>query len=259
MTNFAQGSPRYVAFPARLSFLPSYMESDQPYLAKLGGYVDGGYVVDYRSVLMAKWLISGGVGSNVQFESDFLDINPDVDVTMIDPTVSVARMLCRCVYHGLRKDRSGLRSLCDTLTYLRVARGTKLVRQYLGPTFSIVHAMNASAARSTEGDSRDVFLKLDIEGAEYSVLEDVLKIGHRLAGVAIEFHDLNDDSNASALGEFLDRLGFRIIHVNINDGGMVQGDPSIIEMSLRPGEGLQWPDAFGGGAFLRNSRVRFER
>jgi hypothetical protein len=48
--------------------------------------------------------------------------------------------------------------------------------------------MNASAARSTEGDSRDVFLKLDIEGAEYDVIDDMLSSGIRPRQVLIEFH-----------------------------------------------------------------------
>jgi len=248
----------YVGYPKSLTFLEPHLSKQECYLAKLGGYVDGGYVVDYRACLMTSHLVSGGVGSNVHFESDFLDINPDVLVTMIDPTVSVTRMLLRAGYHCFRKNASGLRSFSDTLTYLRVAQGATLVRRYLGDGYNVSQVLGDQSSGVGHKDPvRDVFIKLDIEGAEYGILDDLLGVAHRLNGMCIEFHGLNDGRNVSDLRRFVEELRFHIVHININDACMADGIPSVVEISFSPREAMYWPERFGSASYLRNSRLAF--
>ena len=39
------------------------------------------------------------------------------------------------------------------------------------------------------------FLKLDIEGSEYSLLEDISSLAHLFSGIALEVHDLDERSH----------------------------------------------------------------
>ena len=62
---------------------------------------------------MSQIFISGGVGSDVRFESDFYEINHDVKVVLIDLNVSVAKMFFRPFYLFLKPNESGFRSLSE--------------------------------------------------------------------------------------------------------------------------------------------------
>ena len=109
----------FLEYPSELSFIKQYLTDNNPnFSSKLGGYKDGSYVADYRSIFMSQFLFSGGVGSNVRFESDFYEINKELKVVLIDPTVSVTRMFIRAFYHFLKPQESGFRSLSEVLNYL---------------------------------------------------------------------------------------------------------------------------------------------
>ena len=53
----------------------------------LGSDGDGGYVTSKAAVMNSNLLISFGMGNNIDFESDFLKLNPDAHVVIIDHSV----------------------------------------------------------------------------------------------------------------------------------------------------------------------------
>jgi len=106
-----------IQVPENLGFINKHLASNHPYLVKLGGFKDGGYVADYFALIKSKLLVSGGVGSNVRFESDFYDVNQQVNIVLVDPTVSVVRMIVRGFYHFVKKGQSGFRSLSEVMNY----------------------------------------------------------------------------------------------------------------------------------------------
>jgi FkbM family methyltransferase len=80
---------------------------------------------------------------------------------------------------------------------------------------------------------RDIFLKIDIEGAEYRTLEDILAHEDRITGAAIEFHDI--DLNRDRISRFFSSLkSLRITNVHANNfgGADANGDPLVIEVTL---------------------------
>jgi hypothetical protein len=81
----------------------------------------------------------------------------------------------------------------------------------------------------------DLFLKMDIEGAEYRTLEDVLRDADRIAGAAVEFHDL--DSQWDRFAALMDAMlgPFAVAHLHGNNcAPLVAGSatPTVVEVSF---------------------------
>ena len=82
------------------------------------------------------------------------------------------------------------------------------------------------------GDNKDIVLKVDIEGDEYMVLNEINKNSDKLNLVIIEFHNLQ--KNLKKLKNFLKKTKLRNIHISINNYGKISsyGVPEVIEMTL---------------------------
>jgi hypothetical protein len=78
-----------------------------------------------------------------------------------------------------------------------------------------------------------ILLKVDIEGWEYGILDQIVEWQDSFSGLVIEFHDV--DTNKAKIQSFLDelrRLRVVWIHGNNLGGTDTDGDPVVIEMAL---------------------------
>lgn len=223
-----------IEIPKNLIFIKQHFFTDHKYLVKLGGFKDGGYVADYFSLIKSRILISGGVGSNVRFESDCYDVNQELQIILVDPTVSILRMIVRAIYHFIKKGQSGFRSLSEVLNYLFLVRQSKLIKKFLGSEYTINDILKT---QRVQPKGKCIFVKLDIEGAEYDLLSDIINVKEKLTGVCIEFHDLHYQENRDKLASFLAELRFLIVHVSVNEVCLTEGNyPSVLEISLVPSD-----------------------
>ena len=91
-------------------------------------------------------------------------------------------------------------------------------------------------------------MKVDIEGSEYRVLDQIVANANRLTGLVIEFHevDLMRDQISGFLRQIKKDLLLCHIHANNCAGVDDRGDPIAIEVSLvskallKPGEGSEF-------------------
>jgi hypothetical protein len=240
-----------IDIPKELEFLREYFTEDNIYQVKLGGFKDGGYVSDYRSILNSDILISGGVGSNVRFESDFYEINNKLKVILIDPTVSILRMFVRSFYHFTRKEQSGFRSLSEVFNYLYFKNKSTLIKKYLNTDFNISSLLNKFSCKKNS-----VFLKLDIEGFEFELLDNIILNKQYFTGVCIEFHNLEIFENYSKLNSFVKALEFQILNISVNEVCLNKdGFPSVLEISFLPKSDNNWPKSFNKEYYLQNSNA----
>ena len=85
---------------------------------------------------------------------------------------------------------------------------------------------------------------MDIETAEYKVLEDIFKTQKNIVGMAIEFHKIDEYSNEFNL--LIDKIlkDFYIVHSHGNNYGKLFGKnnfPSIIELTFMKKEYVESP------------------
>jgi hypothetical protein len=204
-------------------------------LIRMGRDHDGGYVLDERSIMNAEALISFGINDDWSFEEDFRARN-EAPVYAYDGKVSTGyfgAMLVKCFSSPskLRNIPHWLRTIRE---YRQFFRGdVRHIQKYVGETDTDHFASlpGILASHLPQSDSK-FFLKIDIEGWEYRILEDILNIAHRLTGLAMEFHDV--DLHLDKITSFVERLPLSVCHIHANNYSPIgrTGCPYVIEMSF---------------------------
>jgi hypothetical protein len=201
---------------------------------RLGRSYDGGYLVDVRDVLAADSVIGLGIYDDWSFERAFAARN-DVPVLAYDGSVSASHFAWR-IYRALLnvQPRVFLRSVGLFVDYLRFFSGRRshfksfVASTELTPSVSINDVFDELRKR---GLFRP-FLKVDIEGAEYAVLDELVANDRITTGLAIEFHDCV--KHIEEIGQFVERYGLRLVHVHANNFSPVSPDgvPDALELTF---------------------------
>lgn len=217
-------------------------------LIRLGRDFDGGYVVSAASIDAATVLVGMGINDDWSFESDFAARLPRARIVGIDGSVSTERFrtLSRdaAIDAGraaLRLDRArGRHGLREARRWYRTARGFRAFFSEPGHHFIPRYLGHrdldwAGLVRSHLDDDSAIFVKMDIEGAEYEVLPDIVSDHARITGCAIEFHDCG--ARWSEFVSAMDALSehFVVAHLHGNNWApLVPGTalPSVMEVSL---------------------------
>jgi hypothetical protein len=223
--------------PANLSFLaPSRVES----LIRVGRANDGGYVIPSFCPQRVDTLVSFGVSTDWSFEEQFRRLNPRARIQMYDHTVS-ERKFRRSFQKGLVKLAMGRLSVRELLERFRLWRAFRAFR-----ASGAAHFEERICGRwEREGDSTlervfgrtqssNVFLKVDIEGSEYGIIDDILRYAPRIRATVIEFHDT--EGQRAKFCDSVKKLQrcFEIVHLHGNNFGPRGRDnlPEVLELTL---------------------------
>jgi hypothetical protein len=227
--------------PSNLIFLAP-LESEG--LARVGSpHTDGGYVVPDAAVRESDALISFGVGTHWSFESHFNQLNPTAEIHAYDHTVGEPRFR-RDYQRGLVKFLLVRTSLADLRKRWHIWRSYRAFFPSRATHFQeeIHHRGTKSTYASIDKvfartRSQRIFLKIDIEGCEYSIIDDVLRYADRITCIAIEFHDTEAlrDTFCSAVKRW--QRAFHIVHLHGTNLNHVAPDglPNCVEMTFAPG------------------------
>jgi hypothetical protein len=80
-------------------------------------------------------------------------------------------------------------------------------------------------------NKKPIFLKIDIEGYEYRILDEIKLNSDLLSGMVIEFHKISD--HIDEIRNFINNFELKLIHVHPNNNRVDdQGNPRAIEMSF---------------------------
>ncbi|HZV84169.1 MAG TPA: hypothetical protein VFF48_04200 [Brevundimonas sp.] len=194
---------------------------------RVGSYFDGGYVVSPAAVAGATLLISMGINDDWTFEEGFRRLNR-VPMLCFDHTVGF-RLWARAFLRGLIKRRP--RDMVKYLSYRRFFRGeVEHRKQAVGYD---ADGGVSLASILAETDSNDLFLKADIEGAEYRILETITAHSERFAGITMELHfvDLHRDRITDWIRS-LPNHAVTALHPNNFGGVDERGDPLTVEITL---------------------------
>lgn len=216
-------------------------------LVRLGRPYDGAYVVPRRALMAARHLLSIGVNDDWSFDRDAAAMNPAMRLTGVDATTTVWYVLRRglrfraeylAAWATGRKDKC--RFLTSRMPSVRDYRGFwgrhTLIHKFLAPqsgpaTVALGDLMSAASAAQP---APSVFLKIDIEGAEFGLLDDIVAASDRLTGLAMELHDV--PAHQERVSEFLAALRAHLVlvhvHANTYDGVDEQTQlPRVLELT----------------------------
>ncbi|MFA7238414.1 MAG: FkbM family methyltransferase [Phycisphaeraceae bacterium] len=223
--------------PEKLNFLTPLAWEE---LIRVGNANDGGYLIPESIVKQTRFLVSMGVCLDWSFEEDFLRIVPGIGVHAYDHTVSVWTIR-RFALFGVIKCLIGKSSFHEVRRRMRVLKSygeffTKQATHYQERICDKAQFnFDATADRVMErAQTNNVFIKMDIEGWEYQVIDDILKHSERIIGLAVEFHDTM--SRRSAFIQAVEKLleKYQIAHIHGNNWSPVGDDglPDVLELTF---------------------------
>jgi hypothetical protein len=192
-------------------------------LARIGSTNDGGYVVPLDAVREADALLSLGLSHDWTFERDFTKHNATAVINCYDHTVSLRTAFQYSIGQLLRfvlQPRTrAFRRAFTWIDYLLFFRTNKIhFRQRIWRDNENDSATVGDAFGRLPANSQ-VFVKMDIEGGEYRVLDDLLRRSRNIVAIAIEFHDV--DILPSLFNSLIEKIkqDFYIVHIHGNNMG----------------------------------------
>ena len=186
-------------------------------LIRLGSENDGGYLTCPKSVIDSKNLISIGIDTNWEFEKDFLRKNIAAKIICYDGQINFMYILKFFVLQFLK-------TIVLKNSYSIFKRSFKNLFEYNYLLKRKLNFVNKNVGLKNGIDFKDIirnkekiFLKIDIEGSEYRILEDILKVQNKIEGLVIEFHDY--DLHKQIITDFISLFSLKLIYISINEVG----------------------------------------
>jgi FkbM family methyltransferase len=147
----------------------------------------GGWVVDLDSINDGDVIICGGVGEDISFEEELLKYK-DITIIEIDPTEKSHRFLETRLNSKMKLIKGAIES--DDKTHVKIYKNKfpDYVSESVNTSHSYVydefHESEVISIKKLKEEYKPSFIKLDIEGSEYNVLEECIGINQ----VCVEFH-----------------------------------------------------------------------
>jgi hypothetical protein len=216
--------------------VPNIMEP----LVRIGNANDGGYILPKAVLSETRCLLSFGINDDWSFESHWLSLAPDTTIHAYDHTVS-SKKFRRHSLRTLRQALYGKKTISDvshsfkTWSSYRSFFANKVIHfaervhnrvQYHGDAdFSLIFSRIPEAP---------TFLKIDIEGSEYRLIDSLLEYADRITGFVVEFHDC--ERLRLLLIDSVKRLSnrFLLVHTHGNNAGPLcpDGLPEGLELTF---------------------------
>ncbi len=195
-------------------------------LVRLGKSNDGGYCIPEKSLKKAKILFSFGLDEDWSFEEDFKK-ETEAKIICFDSSVNskfwIKRLLKDLIYFNFKKNI--LKQLKRFLTYFKYnfffnQNDVCHIKKHLvSKDITLMHDEKEKFINFEEilniYPNDCFFLKMDIEGNEYRVLDDIVKNQKGMVGMAIEFHEC--DLMSDKIRDFIEKIDLDLVHIHVNN------------------------------------------
>lgn len=173
-------------------------------LIRLGKNHDGGYLINAVDLIASNQLISFGIGQDISFEQEFVK----------QTNAGVVAYDCSAGDNDFfnSKDR-------------------RLIKK------NVMASSNENAISCYDIELLpNTFVKCDIDGHEYDILDWLIVNSRLMTGMVIEFHDICNYEYFNEMTNFISKIDLKLIHIHINNYGYYDVDsviyPNVIELSF---------------------------
>lgn len=190
-------------------FQPFYCKD----LIRLGKDNDGGYLVNKKDIIKSKKLIGLGIRDDWSFEQDFTKIH-DCPVAAYDG-------------EDLQENKISLKSF--------FRKDKVFINKNIGNKENEIKFPSIV--------EKGCFLKCDIEGSEYDILDDIIRYTKYFTGIVIEFHEIQNYGNFNSLTNFMSKIDQKLVHVHVNNWDFFIRDqsyvPQVIELTFSSSSNIE--------------------
>jgi hypothetical protein len=202
-------------------------------LVRLGKDNDGGYLVDKQSIISSEFMLGFGISDDWSFEKDFKKcIN--VPIIAFDASMGLNFFLAKLRVAIARGSRKSIYWFRVSFNYLNFFRGSnRHIKKFIGIDESPNRvSVNTISKNIIPKNVKNLFFKIDIEGSEYQILDDLIAISDRICGLVIEFHFV--DVHMEKIESFVRKFPLKICHMHCNNYGPLNesSTPSTIEATF---------------------------
>jgi len=211
-------------------------------LIRIGREFDGGYLVCENSLKHVENLITLGVGDDTSFERDLNDRLKLNKILLFDYTIN-NYLFVKIILKYFRRFitfRSPLKNLTYSIKnffdYLNFIKKTNVNLFKSRVVSQIKEKIDINLKKIFEMNLNEKnFLKIDIEGSEYEIIEDIIDHSQKISVLIIEFHWINKQND-----KFIDSVKklkekFDLIHIHPNNYKQIQKDENffdVVELSF---------------------------
>ena len=225
--------------PAELNFLAPYKLDN---LIRIGKSDDGGYLVPETLINNVDMLISFGISTDWSFEEHFKKLNSKLVIHAYDHTISGKKF-----YLSARKLRGLINILLGRQTLQKFKKNIDLNNSYKNffqsSATHFEERINNRIDRPNDANldkvfsrtkSSNVFMKIDIEGSEYRIIDDILRYSERIVGIVLEFHETDPLREVFITAVKKLQQKFTIVHLHGNNCGFISKDnvPETLELTF---------------------------
>lgn len=204
----------------------------RPYLVndkiRLGRPYDGGYVLSRVVLEKTRYVLSLGINDEWSFEKDFVRQFKIEKLVMIDDRSSYRDLMTELikvsivrVYKPFNKvvKNSFAKNfdLVKSFWQLKNSTNTLYHKVRAGNHTGEVTLKNIIKGHALDVQENSVFLKIDIEGSEYDLIQDIIDLNYFFSGLVIEFHRVL--TNPEQINKAVQKLNssFYIYHTHYNN------------------------------------------
>ena len=225
--------------------IPRYLKPKKEYdLIRLGQDNDGGYLVEKESITKSKALVTLGLGYDWSFEKDFSE-NFKKPIFCYDHTVNYSgiKKLCRkfitSYFFRIFKPKYVLKKKFFSQLYKSIFLYRDYKKFFSNKAQHIEKRVGSgdggvmlNEILSTKKNVCPLFLKIDIEGSEYRIFDEIIENQKNFTGIAIELHDV--DLHLDKIKKFIENLEMELVHIHPQNPAFVTKDfiPTQLELTF---------------------------
>ncbi len=230
-----------VSTTKKLSFLQPHIVD----VVRIGRVNDGGYVIPRYFLQEARLLVTLGIATDWSFERDFVRATCNqCHVSLCDRSSGSWTFVINAIKELLATRNWQKLSLQKSKQWCNLAvqfykevrnEGWHFYRRWVVAELRDPRRdISLWQLLTRELDERKTVLKIDIEGGELELLEELLRwnlINKPPIGLIIEFHDVC--KKLAAIQDVTEKLAqwYRVVHVHANNYGVVVGGvPDVMEV-----------------------------
>lgn len=225
-----------IFFPKFLK--PFFLRKEE--LIRLGSIDDGGYVLPINDIKNSDVLISLGISDNWDFEKHFSRMS-NAKILAYDHSIDSNFWISKFKKDFIKflklkifkpKKIYKMIQYIDFLFFFRLKTKNKFFLKKIGKTNGCVNIGEIVSDHINENEK--IFLKIDIEGSEYEILDQIVSIKDKIQGLIIEFHNVS--KNLDIIENFLKKIKdyLNLVHIHANNYSVKDANefPEAIELSI---------------------------
>jgi hypothetical protein len=218
--------------------LPNSFKPKKLYnLIRLGSDNDGGYLVEIGSHKKTKTLFSFGLGNDWHFERMFIRKSEEKKAICFDYKINKFFYLKNLIkslekFILFKSNLSKFYFDCLSNIYLFFFLFDKKLSYYERAIAVNKKTDTISSLFNEFKPDFPVFLKIDIEGCEYRLLDEIINYQDSLSGIVIEFH--NADIHIDYIKNFISKTKLTLVHFHANNADYLDknNNPITFEMTF---------------------------